>query len=600
MGKVTSGKYGEKGRRKAKGKSIKSKATGKSVGSKRRIAKMGKIQKAGHAGEMATFITRSQAVRRLQVSLRDFRRLCILRGIHPRDPKKKAQGSNKTYYHVKDIMHLKHEPLLDKFYEFKTFMKKVRKAVGRGQRKSAQTMWHNRPTYTLHHIVRERFPHFEDAIGDMEDALSMVHLFSNLSTDGFGKSKVTKTCERLVREWQNWVVHTHSLRKAFLSVKGLYYQVEVLGQKITWVTPYRFSQARPAQVDFRVMNTFLEFYETFLKFTFYKLYHDAGLHYPPKVQEDADGDAAHLSSIQLQTLQSAKQQALGQDAEAVKEAEKTAESDDDESSEDEEDLEVVQERLGTLPQKLKEITANASTRVVPSKKEAIEDSNIVPAEEVFKADTQAQALQQKQQELAVTTSLFRGLRFFLNRECPREAFEFLIKSFGGEVGWDGESSPFGYQDAAVTHCIVDRPKLNREKISGREYVQPQWVVDSINSRMLLPTKEYVHGATLPPHLSPFVDDEAEAYVPDYKLKLQELQVAAGVISKEEIAGAASKDEEVDEAKELAKIMMPSKKRKLHEHIMKKRQEKKDITNALNKKRKKIKEYAPRKVGRPSR
>ena len=84
MGKVTSGKYGDKGRRKVKGKSIKTKATGKSVGSKRRLARMGREQKKGHRGIAATYITRSQAVRKLQVSLRDFRRLCILRGIHPR------------------------------------------------------------------------------------------------------------------------------------------------------------------------------------------------------------------------------------------------------------------------------------------------------------------------------------------------------------------------------------------------------------------------------------------------------------------------------------------------------------------------------------
>jgi len=111
---------------------------------------------------------------------------------------------------------------------------------------------------------------------------------------------------------------------------------------------------------------------------------------------------------------------------------------------------------------------------------------------------------------------------------PLDWLQLCVIAFGGQIGWEGQASPFKATDPSVTHHIVDRPLAKSALASGREYVQPQWVFDSINALVRLPVAKYNAGAKLPPHLSPFVDDAKEGYMPKYREQVIALQRAAGL------------------------------------------------------------------------
>jgi len=122
-------------------------------------------------------------------------------------------------------------------------------------------MYETRPMYTLDHLIKERYPRFGDALGDLDDALSMLHLFASFPAEPPIKADITAMAKRLCREWQYYCARSRSLRKVFFSIKGVYYQAEVGGVTVTWLQPWQFSQALPCDVDYKVMLTFLELHE---------------------------------------------------------------------------------------------------------------------------------------------------------------------------------------------------------------------------------------------------------------------------------------------------------------------------------------------------
>ncbi|KAI1901023.1 hypothetical protein AGOR_G00055880 [Albula goreensis] len=447
---------------------------------------MGGLQKKKYESGAATnYITRNKARKKLQLSLADFRRLCILKGIYPHEPKHKKKvnkGSTapRTFYLLKDIRFLLHEPIVGKFREYKVFVRKLRKAYGKAEWTDVQRIRDNKPGYKLDHIVKERYPTFIDALRDIDDALSMCFLFSTFARTGKCHVQTIQLCRRLSVEWMNYIITSRALRKVFLSIKGIYYQAEVLGQPVTWLVPYQFSHDHPTDVDYRVMATFTEFYTTLLGFVNFRLYQSLNLAYPPKLDVKAEVE-----------LKGKHEEDYAMDSESYL------------------------EKLAALSSSL--------ARMVSTVEEEEAELDHFPAEGEDAETLEGREKQQKEQD--AQKKLFEGLKFFLNREVPRESLAFVLRCFGAQVSWDKYlcmGSTYDVTDQSITHQIVDRPNADQQYIN-RYYIQPQWVFDSVNAKLLLPVADYFPGVTLPPHLSPFVEEKDGDYVPPEKLKLMALQ-----------------------------------------------------------------------------
>ncbi|XP_026811827.1 pescadillo homolog [Rhopalosiphum maidis] len=433
-------------------------------------------KKKFQSGEGARYVTRRAALNKLQLSLKDFRTLCIIKGIYPREPahRRRAQRG-KSGIHIlylkKDILFLLHEPMIWKLRDLQVHLNRLRRAKGMHQKDMIKRYANTIPRVAIDHVVKERYPTFIDALRDMDDALTLCCLFATFPKLKSIPPNLIALCRRLTVEFMHVCIAARALRKVFISIKGIYFQVELKGQAITWVIPHNYPHEpqKKQEVDFYTMATFADFYSTALGFVNFRLYHSLNLHYPPR-----------LGSYNAERLE-----------EEILEENETS------------------DRVAALNLPLLKTAEDVED---PADAELDLDTFAMDGDE-----SKAEEARKEYEKVRKLKKLFEGLKVFLNREVPREPLVFALRCFGAQVSWDETTFPegatFPETDETITHQIVDRPDIEKQYIS-RYYIQPQWVFDCINARELFPVDKYFIGTSLPPHLSPFtVEYRTQRYVP---------------------------------------------------------------------------------------
>ena len=220
---------------------------------------------------------------------------------------------------------------------------------------------------------------------------------------------------KLYKEWMTYCTIAQCFKKAFFSIKGIYYQVEIMGQNITWVAPYQFNQRLPFDLDYKVIGTFKEFYTSLLRFVNFKLYKDLEISYPPTFIEGVSAsvteDTQYLKPSQIQELQQIAQKKFAQQ----------------------------------YSQSIEEIGVS----------------------EEFKNTPEMVELTKKHEQMKRQRKLFAKCNFLFNREVPVYALQYLVLSFGGNFYTldDLDENP----KLKITHHVMDR-SMSTKKENNREYI----------------------------------------------------------------------------------------------------------------------------------
>ncbi len=112
-------------------------------------------------------------------------------------------------------------------------------------------------------------------------------------------------------------------------------------------------------------------------------------------------------------------------------------------------------------------------------------------------------------------------------------------------------------------------------LPNKEYIQPQWILDCVNSAKLLPIADYEPGKKLPPHVSPFYEFSEDGHLKVNK-RIHEEEEIKDLPPVNPTATAANKTDEAQEEEKLREMLISKNKKRLLTKLREEQSKKKKV------------------------
>eukprot|EP00917_Polyrhabdina_sp_WS-2016_P028465 GHVP01060771.1.p1 GENE.GHVP01060771.1~~GHVP01060771.1.p1 ORF type:complete len:410 (+),score=74.82 GHVP01060771.1:749-1978(+) len=210
-------------------------------------------------------IEKENVLKNLDILEHEFESLCIIKSLHPYVPKKCKEG-DKTFFLVSDITKLKEEPILETLKEKRKTLRKIIKVRKindplrlEGLEKTLRKI-KRKEQRQIDASIKESYPTFKSVLPTIGDALSFIFLCANIDIDDKIDQTLLDRSSVLSQKFLKLISEKSLLTKGFISIKGIYLEIEIDSVPIFWITPHQFTKELPEYIEPKQVSSLIEFY----------------------------------------------------------------------------------------------------------------------------------------------------------------------------------------------------------------------------------------------------------------------------------------------------------------------------------------------------